>query len=359
LVVRKGGWYYLRFYDTNGDLIESLDFRFICALKEIKTPRPPPFPSGGGHGPVCVEFLHEPGCAVQPVAGLTNIQIQRQDDKTILTVPPDPTCDETHWVVGAEGGPQVKVTILVERLWWAVGEEDNTPSKWEDQPVPLQPDDFAASSSKALWLRLPRRRWVDKVLVGFDQSKARPYKVKVMEKTIAVPLRDFGGCGAVRDHTQDHSLRVWIERDGRSMDGVVAIIPASVAAPQRSQVVSPPTAHWAGFGRKKTAVAEAVLRHGSANIEVNGHPIDEYFKKTPSKAKRFLYRLLELDRVREVLSEMKVRITVEQSSSGTMRQAKAVAHAIARALTSYDANLKPFLKREGFGGVRAKKCPTL
>jgi ribosomal protein S9 len=351
LVARKGGWYFLRFYDTNDELIESLDFRFLCALKEIKMPQPSPLPPEDEHKPVRVEFFHDPGCAVRGVQSFSNIPIEPQNDKTILTIPPDPACDETRWIVGAESGPQVEVTILVERLWWGIGEEHNAPSEWKDQPLTLPREDFAATSNKALWLRLPRRRWVNKVLVGFEQPKARPYDVKVTEKTIAVPLREFGDSKEVRDHTQDHSLKVWIERDGRSTDAIVAIIPASVVPPK------PPTAHWVGFGRKKTAVAEAVLRRGSAKIEVNGHPIDEYFKNTPSKAKRFLYRLLELDRVHEVLSQMEVRITVTGSSPSTMRQAKAVAHAIARALMSYDPKLKPLLKQAGFGGVRVKKRP--
>ena len=230
VAARKGGWYFLRFYDTNDDLIESLDFRFTCALKEIRILQPSPLPPEGGHGLVCVMFLHEPGCAVQPADGLANIQIERQDDKTILTIPPDPTYDETPWLVSPEGASQVEVTILVERLWWGIGEERNAPSEWKDRPLTLPRDDFAATSKKALWLRLPRRRWVDKILVGFEQPKARPYDVKVTEKTIAFPLREFGDSKEVSDRTQDHSLKVWIERDDGHNEGVVegvlAIIPA-------------------------------------------------------------------------------------------------------------------------------------
>ncbi len=33
VAARKGGWYFLRFYDTNDDLIESLDFRFMSQFK--------------------------------------------------------------------------------------------------------------------------------------------------------------------------------------------------------------------------------------------------------------------------------------------------------------------------------------
>ena len=49
VAARKGGWYFLRFYDTNDDLIESLDFRFTCALKEIRILQPSPLPSEDGH----------------------------------------------------------------------------------------------------------------------------------------------------------------------------------------------------------------------------------------------------------------------------------------------------------------------
>ncbi|MDO9581124.1 MAG: hypothetical protein Q7J06_11275 [Bacteroidales bacterium] len=229
VAARKRGWYFLRFYDTNDDLIESLDFRFICALKEIRIPQPSPFPLEIGHRSVCVEFLHEPGCAVQPADGFTYIQIEHQYDKTILTIPPNPTSDKTRWLVGSEGGPKIEVTILVERLWWAVGEEDSEPSQWIDRPLILLRGDFAAKSKKALWLRLPRRRWTDTVLVGFERAKWGTYRVTVTEDTVALPLRYFGDSKEVGDRTQEHSLKVWIKRenghDEGVVEGVVAIIP--------------------------------------------------------------------------------------------------------------------------------------
>jgi len=357
LVARKGGWYFLRFYDTNDELIESLDFRFLCALKEIRIPQLSPLPPEDGHKQVCVEFLHDTGCAVQPVGPSASIQIERQDDKTTLTIPPDPACDETRWCVGVEGGPQVEVTILVERVWWGIGEEQNAPSEWKDRPLTLQREDFAATSNKALWLRLPRRRWVDEILVGFEQSTVRSYIVEVTHRTVAIPLCEFCDSREVGDRTQKYTLKVWIKRGDNFIQGTVGVIPVTVEAPERRQAVSPQTTYWVGFGRKKTALAKAVLQYGSARIEVNKLPVDEYFKDLQSKAKRFLYRLLELDRVHDILSQMEVLITVTGSDPTTTRQAKAVAHALARALISYDPNLRPLLKQAGFGGVRVEKQP--
>ena len=236
---RGVGWYSLRIYDKQlGPPVESLDFRFICALKEIRILQPFPLPSEDGHRPVCVEFLHEPGCAVQPADGLAwSIEIECEDDKTILSIPPDPTYDETRWLVGHKGGPQVEVTVQVERLWWAVGEEHNAPSEWEDQLLTLPCNNFAATSAKALWLRLPRRRWADVVSVGFERSKARQFNMKVTEKMLTIPLREFGDSTEVGDREQEHFLKVWIDRANGLVEGVIAIIPAK--EPTRIEQESP------------------------------------------------------------------------------------------------------------------------
>lgn len=335
---RRGGWYFLRFYDGNDELVESMDFRFLSGLKRIRVPELSPFPSGDGHKAVCVQLFHEPGIAIQAVEDWPNVPIERGDSQTTLTIPPDYASDVTRWLVGYENGPQVEVTILVERLWWSLGEEAAEPSQWEDKPLALSPDDLTAISKKALWLRFPKCRWVDNILVGFERAKARPYSIKVAEKTLAVPLREFTDAKGAMDQTQDQRLKVWMKRDSEVMEGVVAVIPAIRV----------------GIGRYKTAEARARLQHGSGNITVNGSAIDQYFKKAPLKARRFLRSLRELPTTSEALSQLDACVEVKGSNPNMMRQAKAVAHALARALIAYDPELKALLKREGFGGVKVR-----
>lgn len=356
LADRKGGWYFLRFYDQDDRLIESIDFRFLSVLKDIRVLQPLPLPAGDGHKLACVELVHEADCVVQPASDLGKIEIKCQDGKTILSVPPDPTCDNSRWLVGQERGPKVEVTINVERVWWALGEENSRPFEWQDQPFTLSRNDFSATSNKALWLQLPRHRWVDKVLVGFERSKARPYDVRVKEHTVAIPLREFGDSSEIADTIHEHRLRLWIARNQQEMEGVLAVLPSSELAP------APPGAHlaqpspqvWCGSGRNKTAIAKAVMQIGGGGINVNGQHLDDYFKSAPLRAKQFLKRLLGLEEVCDVLSRMEVDVTVKGSSPTTMRQPKAVAHALARALMDHDPRLRPLLRQAGFGGVRVK-----
>lgn len=220
VVDRKGGWYFLRFYDTKDDLIESLDFRFLSNLREIRIPQLSPLPPGGGHKPVQVELLHEYSCVIQPADSPKDIPSERQIDRTILTIPADPTCDKTHWLIGPEGGPQVEATILVERLWWMVAEEDKAPAEWKDNPFPLSRDDFAATSNKAIWLRISSLRWVDAVSVGFEQSKSRRYALKVTDMAIAIPLRDFGDAQELCN-IGITPLHLWICSQGNSYTGTI------------------------------------------------------------------------------------------------------------------------------------------
>lgn len=192
IATRKGGWYFLRLYDSSEELLESLDFRFLSGLKNINLYQTSYFPSNAGHIPARATFFHESDCTVRPVNQLpADVQIHSESENTIVIFPNNPACDESDWFVGSQDGPEIKVTLLVERLWWAVSEESNPPTEWSGIVLDLAREDIVATSDKALWFRFPKQRWIDRISVGFSQGDLRSYSVKVTEKTIAIPLRDF------------------------------------------------------------------------------------------------------------------------------------------------------------------------
>ncbi|MBU0634818.1 MAG: hypothetical protein KKA52_07115 [Candidatus Omnitrophica bacterium] len=231
---RKGGWYFLRFYDENDDLVESLDFRFIGGLKDIKMQQPSPFPPESGHGVVFIDLFHESDCHIQAIDNSEgNMMIKRQNNKTILTIPPNPTRDKTCWLVGSNDGLQVEVVILAERVWWMVAEESKIPSHWEDKRLILVRDEFTAISQKAIWIKLPKSRWTNAISVGFEQRRSRRYDLKVIENTVAIPLRDFADSQEVADRMREYSLKIWITINDKMIEGAVAIIPANPPDPSR------------------------------------------------------------------------------------------------------------------------------
>ena len=93
-------------------------------------------------------------------------------------------------------------------------------------------------------------------------------------------------------------------------------------------------------GRRKTSTARVFLSKGTGNITVNDRPLDQYFGR--QTARMIVRQALETV---DMLDQMDVRATVK--GGGTTGQAGAIRHGIARALISYNEELRPTLRRAG------------
>jgi len=96
-----------------------------------------------------------------------------------------------------------------------------------------------------------------------------------------------------------------------------------------------------GTGRRKTSAARVFITPGSGNIQVNNHPLDQYFGR--ETARMIVRQPLE---VAEVADKFDVKITVR--GGGNSGQAGAIRHGIARALVEQDESLRVAMRRAGF-----------
>ncbi|HLH80776.1 MAG TPA: 30S ribosomal protein S9 [Chthonomonas sp.] len=342
---QKAGWYFIRFYDKEEQLIDSMDFRYVACLRAIVISEYTPVPAVNGHKPVNVRFLHDAGCVISPDNRARNIPSTTQTEETVAAIPADPSFGRTRWYVGPAGQRRpIEIEILIERIWWTLGDADYPPTdNWQDRVLTLSREDFAATSGKAIWIRLPKHRWVNRVLSGFELSRARPYRVEVANNSVAIPLREFYDSDELNSPNQA-ALYIWIEYGDILYKGVLARVP-----PLESALAQELPRSWHGYGRHKTAFAKAELRIGSGHVLINTNPVNHYIRQMPCKARRFWQRLYAVPQVRQVLEQIDVDITVRGNPRATMRQAKAAAHALARGLMKYDPALKQRLQVAGFG----------
>jgi small subunit ribosomal protein S9 len=94
-------------------------------------------------------------------------------------------------------------------------------------------------------------------------------------------------------------------------------------------------------GRRKTSVARIYMSAGQGIITINGRDIKQYF---PSEVLQTIVNqpLKTLDFV----GKYDIRVNVK--GGGTSGQAEAIRLAIAKALTTENADTRPALKKEGF-----------
>ena len=97
--------------------------------------------------------------------------------------------------------------------------------------------------------------------------------------------------------------------------------------------------HYA-TGRRKTSSARVYLKKGKGNIAINNRKLDEYFGR--KVAQMLVLQPLELV---ELVDKLDLDIKVK--GGGSFGQAGAIRHGISRALTQYDEELRPQLKRAG------------
>ena len=97
--------------------------------------------------------------------------------------------------------------------------------------------------------------------------------------------------------------------------------------------------HYA-TGRRKTSSARVYLKKGKGNILVNDKKLDEYFGR--KVAQMLVMQPLVLLDVAE-----KFDVDVKVKGGGSFGQAGAIRHGISRALTIFDEELRPQLKKAG------------
>jgi len=119
-----------------------------------------------------------------------------------------------------------------------------------------------------------------------------------------------------------------------------AAAPAQAEAPAHVQKLDKQGRAYA-TGKRKNAVARVWLKPGRGLATVNGKPLDTYFAR-PVLRMILSQPLVLVDRITQY------DVTVTVGGGGLSGQAGAVRHGIAKALTYYEPDLRPTLKKEGF-----------
>ena len=99
--------------------------------------------------------------------------------------------------------------------------------------------------------------------------------------------------------------------------------------------------HFYGTGRRKNAVARVFLRLGSGKFVVNGKAVEQYF---PNVA--WLTRAVEPLKFTTTQDQMDVMATV--NGGGIGGQSGAVRMGLSRALSIFNPELRPGLRKNGF-----------
>jgi len=104
---------------------------------------------------------------------------------------------------------------------------------------------------------------------------------------------------------------------------------------------APGTQKFYGTGRRREAVARVFLKMGTGEFTVNGRPVKDYFKNVA-----WLTRAVEP--LKFTSTEGQVDVIATANGGGAGGQADAVRMGLSRALSVFNAELRPALRKNGF-----------
>jgi small subunit ribosomal protein S9 len=94
-------------------------------------------------------------------------------------------------------------------------------------------------------------------------------------------------------------------------------------------------------GKRKDAVARVWIKPGSGKAIINGRPLEVYFARP-------VLRMILQQPLGVAKRVDQYDLIVSVAGGGLSGQAGAVRHGLAKALTHYEPDLRPILKKEGF-----------
>jgi small subunit ribosomal protein S9 len=143
-----------------------------------------------------------------------------------------------------------------------------------------------------------------------------------------------------RELTAEERARLEAEEEERARREAAAKADEDEELPRRAAVSIPTDASIQATGKRKNAVARALLRAGDGSIEVNGRGLEDYFPRAhhQSVARQPLITA-------GYDGNLDVRVRVH--GGGITGQAGAIRHGIARALCELDPELRRDLKKRG------------
>ena len=224
---RKGGWFFVRVYDKSDDLLQGLDFRYLRELSGMKLPAFTPVPVGAFYDQVSVFIFHGARFSIRPRdEAMWSSKLLFRDDHTEVRVPPQPQFDSSEWYLGPTLGAQVRMLLLIERVWWCVRRTQGDVPSWFERPISFGEADFCATSDSELCIRLARRRWIESLCIGFTPDQARKYAVRSGENVVRIPLRDFESIIHHSCRERELEIQLWFEAQGMPFHATLGRLPA-------------------------------------------------------------------------------------------------------------------------------------
>ena len=189
----REGRFFLRVYDPEVRLLDSVAFRYVRDLSRIKVNGTEYaqgtmlMPGKTGYPRTEISLVGADGSTLTPV--LPPQAQQAIAPSGAVEVPPLPDADSITCSLGPDARG-VHIVLDLPRIWWRLEDGRSDPGAWHDTPFVMTREEFRNHAHADATLSILSKRQ-SSVRAGFDDRVEQPYSRTIEDNLIVIPLAHF------------------------------------------------------------------------------------------------------------------------------------------------------------------------
>ena len=190
MTTRRAGWFFVRFYDHQSDLVDSFDFRYASGIKGVPQ-QIESHESSPERKFDIVHIQHDSNVRIEALnldnGDISSVLVTNRGSN--LRIPHMKKYDHTQWTV-VDGNANVPLHIEIPRFWRRLRIESNgTSGRWSPKAIDLKEDDFKPTLRRVLDVSVPSD--ASKTgLIDFDFPSRRRFRANA-NCEFQIPLWNF------------------------------------------------------------------------------------------------------------------------------------------------------------------------
>jgi hypothetical protein len=185
------GWYFIRSYNEEEVLLQSLDFWYEPELTNVSLIQ------SGSADIVVIECTGQIQiCQAELVSAAPSgnsgglvPSLSSTKTETRVEVPRTLTARAVDLQIVPGASESYELRVPLHRHWWSLGPEDQIPGKWSLDPIDVPLGCFKATSNQGLWLLFSDQSYASRVELSYGDTVYRP--PHVADSTMWIPLREL------------------------------------------------------------------------------------------------------------------------------------------------------------------------
>ena len=183
----RNGWFFLRAYNNDVKLIDSISFRYLRDLRQIRINGeeytqdmilvPPP----SGYPLTKIGFVGADETTLSPY--LPQESICTVTPSNLLEIPPSSEADSIMCILESSEG-SVNVKLNLPRIWWQIQSDHADPNQWCDTPLTMTRKEFRQHAKANAKIFLSSQQF-QSVYAGIDEDLEQKYRQP------EIPLKHF------------------------------------------------------------------------------------------------------------------------------------------------------------------------